>query len=229
MTRATNARIAGFAFLFYIAVGVSSLVLSGRATSGDAAPAKLASIARHSTDMGVVVVLTLLAGFSAVVLAATLYGLTSDEDPDLARLAFACRVGEGVLGVFPLSTLGLLWLGTAGRPDAPDPATVQALASLLKRVETWQSTTCAILFAVGSTLFSWLFLRGRLVPVAMAWLGVLASVLLVVLLPAQLAGFLGGVVTQAMWLPMLVFEVTLAVWLLVKGAAAPAARRTPGR
>lgn len=224
MTRATNARIAGVAFLFYIAVGVSSLLLEGRATSGDGVRATLASIARHTTDMGAVVVLNLFAGFSALVLAATLYALTRDADRDLALLAFACRVGEGVLGMFPLSTLGLLWLGTEAGPDAPASAAAQTLVPLLQRVGAWQSTTGAILFAVGSTLFSWLFLRGRLVPVALAWLGVLASLLLVALLPARLAGFLGGPLTQAMWLPMLVFEVTLAFWLLTKGAAAPASR-----
>jgi hypothetical protein len=34
MTRTTNARIAGFTFLFYIAVAFPSMVLLERATSG---------------------------------------------------------------------------------------------------------------------------------------------------------------------------------------------------
>jgi hypothetical protein len=50
----------------------------------------------------------------------------------------------------------------------------------------------AIFFAVGSLLFSWLLLRGRMIPVPLAWLGVLASVLLVVILPLQLAGLFDG-------------------------------------
>ena len=87
----------------------------------------------------------------------------------------------------------------------------------------------AIYFAVGSTLFSWLLLRGRMIPVALAWLGVVASAFLVVILFLQRAGLLGGGnwysgVTWLIWLPMLVFEVTLALWLLVKGVAAPARR-----
>jgi hypothetical protein len=41
-------------------------------------------------------------------------------------------------------------------------------------------------------------------------------------LPLQLAGFLRGQVTSLMWLPMLAFEVPLALWLFVKGAAMPA-------
>ena len=89
-----------------------------------------------------------------------------------------------------------------------------------------------IYFAVGSAIFSWLLLRGRMIPVALAWLGVIASVLLVMLLPLQIAGFFGGPrawsspVTWAVWLPLLVFELTLAVWLLFKGVAAPTPRQS---
>jgi Domain of unknown function (DUF4386) len=88
-----------------------------------------------------------------------------------------------------------------------------------------------IYFAVGSTIFSWLLLRGRMIPAGLAWLGVMASALLVLLLPAQIAGFFGGPrawsspVTWAVWLPLLVFELTFAAWLIVKGVAAPARRQ----
>ena len=103
-----------------------------------------------------------------------------------------------------------------------------ALLALTCRVLEATSGEAAIYFAVGSTLFSWLLLRGRRIPVALAWLGVFASVLLVVIQPLQLAGLFGGParwsasVTWLVWLPMLVFEVTLALWLIVKGVAMPA-------
>ena len=73
--------------------------------------------------------------------------------------------------------------------------------------------------------FCYLFVRARTIPLALAWLGLVASVLLVVVLPVQLAGFITGPVTYLVWLPMLVFEVTFALWLLIKGVAMPA---TPG-
>ena len=44
MTRTTNARLAGLAYLFYIAVGVSNEVLMYRATSVEGTAAKLARI-----------------------------------------------------------------------------------------------------------------------------------------------------------------------------------------
>ena len=224
MTRKTNARIAGFTFLFYIAVGITSMVRSGRASAGEGTAAKLASIAQHATYIRITVILTLLAGFSALVLAVTLFAITRDEDPDLAMLAMMCRVAEGITGVFVAGTLGLLWLATTGGANAPDTAAAQTLAAFLLRMDAW--SPAAILFAVGSTLFSWLLLRGRMIPVAMAWLGVFASVLLVVILPLQLVGLARAPITTFMWLPALIFELGLAMWLLIKGAAPPARRQS---
>ena len=224
MTRKTNARIAGFTFLFYIAVGITSMVLSGRATGGEGTAARLASIAQHATYIRITVILTLFAGFSALVLAVTLFAITRDEDPDLAMLAMMCRVAEGITGVFVAGTLGLLWLATTSGANAPDTAAAQTLAAFLLRMDAW--SPAAILFAVGSTLFSWLLLRGRMIPVAMAWLGVFASVLLVVILPLQLVGLARAPITTLMWLPALVFELGLAMWLLIKGAALPAPRQS---
>ena len=101
---------------------------------------------------------------------------------------------------------------------------VLALFALTCRIaEAIQYGESAIYFAVASLLFSWLLLRGMLIPTTLAQLGVLASALLVVILPAQLAGLFGGsmswasTITWLVWLPMLIFEVIFAVWLMFKG------------
>jgi len=79
MTRTTNARIAGFTYLFYIAAGISSMVLFGRAASGEGIAVKLAGIAQHATDVRVVFVLSLLTCFAALVLAVTLRATSGQE------------------------------------------------------------------------------------------------------------------------------------------------------
>ena len=220
MTRRTNSRLAGFAFLFYIAAGILGLVLFGRATGGELIAAKLAGIAGHETDVRLVIVLGLFQCFSALVLAVTLHALTREQDPDLAMLGLACRVGEGVIiGAGMQETIRLLWLATATGANAPQAEAAHALGSFLLKSDP---LTTATFFAVGSTLFAYLFLRGRMIPLPLAWLGVVASALLVVGLPLQLGGVLRGPVTQLIWLPMLAFEVPLGLWLLIKGAAAPA-------
>ena len=221
MTRATNARIAGFTFLAYIAAGITSMVLFARATHGEGVAAQLVTMAQHATDVRLTILLNLLMNLSALVLAVTLYAITREQDRDLAMLALTCRVAEGIAGMDVSGTLGLLWLATASEATALDAGAASAIgAFFLKTGETMGPS--ATFFAVGSTLFTWLLLRGRMIPVALARLGVLASVLLVVCLPLVLAGLLGGPVTSFMWLPMLLFEVVLALWLIIKGVRPPA-------
>ena len=217
MTRTTNARIAGLTFLVYIAAGITSMVVSRRATGGAAIAERLAAIAGHATAVGVLVLLGFVQCFSAIVLAVTLWAITRDEDNDLAMLGLTCRVGEGIIGGLSIpGILAVFSLATSTGTDPSATAAAQTLASYLLRTDVALPAT---FFAVGSTFFSWLLLRGRMIPTALAWLGVGASVLLVVCLPLTLAGFLDGPIVMLIWLPMLAFEVPLGLWLITKGVA----------
>lgn len=161
-----------------------------------------------------------VAGFTFLVYIAA--GLTSMNLNDQSQMADVLSL----LMSFSALVLGVT-LYALTRDQGPALAMVALVCRILEAVPVGEP---AIFFAVGSTIFSWLLLRGRLIPQALAWLGVLASVLLVVILPLQVAGLFGGStnwsasVTWLVWLPMLVFEVVLALWLLIKGVAMPAAR-----
>jgi len=219
MTRRTNATVAGIAYLLYIAVAYPSMLLSNRATSGEGMAAKLANMALHAADVRLAAVLSLIGCFCALVLAVTLYAITRDQDRDLAMLGLTCRVAEGIIGAASIPvTLGLLAIATAAGTDAPDPAAARAVGAFVLG-QSW--FIAATFFAVGSTLFSWLLLRGRMVPVWLAGLGIIASAVVAVALPLQATEVLTGLVTRLMWLPVAVFELVLAVWLIVKGVAAP--------
>jgi len=219
MTTRTNSRIAGFTFLYYIASGLTTMVMFGRATRGADIAAKLLSVAQHATEIRIVLVLLLTQCFSAIILGVALWALTRAYDPHLAMLALACRVGEGVLSATSIpATQSLLWLATASGKVAADAAAARTLGAYLL---TGDVALTATFFAVGSSLFCWLLLRGRMIPAPMAWLGLVASLLLVALLPLQLGGFVRGPIASLVWLPMLAFEVPFAIWLLVKGAASP--------
>jgi hypothetical protein len=178
MTRTTAARVAGFTFLFYIAVGIGATAGAFRG-----APAHAAVYAQNA---------------SAVVLALTLFAVTRVEQPAIAALGMIFRLAEGLLGP------ALAVTGVA----VSHPTLVGAT-----------------LFAVGSTFFCSLLLRGRMLPPAIAWIGVIASVVLVVGLPLQLAGLLHAPLTMLMWMPMLAFEVPGGLWLLAKGVPPRAADR----
>ena len=158
MTITTNARIAGIAYLAYIAAGVGSM-----AWRGNAGAAAVAGVAMS---------------FCALLLGVTLYAITRDQDRDLAMIAMLCRVLEAVPG------------------------------------------QGEIYFAIGNTIFCWLLLKGGLIPALLAKLGLVASAALSMLVLVQIGGLLGGPmsfrspVTWLVWLPVLIFELTFAYWLL---------------
>src|SRR5262245_55327158 len=171
MTLRNNSRVAGFAFLVYIAAALTGMVLAGRAASGGSIAEKLASLAQHVGMMRVAVLLQVLGCFCALVLAVTLYAITRDEDADVARLAASFRVAEGVIGAVSLQRMAeRLWLATASGTGAPDPGAANVLGAYLFQ----GSNLGATFFSVGSLLFTWLLLRGRIAPTWMAWLGVFA-------------------------------------------------------
>ena len=224
MTRQTSARIAGFTYLFYIAVAFPSMILFGKATAGTTVSEKLASVATHVTAMHWTIILSLLSAFAALTLAVTLYTITRVEDNEIAMFGLVCRVGEGIFGAIVIDTAGLLWLATTRGPASPDAAGTVAIAALLLKLGSWQTSGAATLFAVGSTAFCYLLLRGRMIPAPLAWLGVVGSAIVAIGVPLELIRVIGGSPAQLMWIPIALFEVTVAVWFLVKGVAPPRSR-----
>src|SRR5258708_39751446 len=146
--------------------------------------AKLAHIGQHAMNVRLSILIALLEGLSSLVLAVMLYGITRDEDHELAMLGLVCRVAEGVLGMLIIPNyLGLLWLANAGGgTGAPDIPTTNALrAFLMMPVPSVPIGT--IFFAVGGMVFSWILFRGRMAAVSMPWPVVSASGLLARVIP----------------------------------------------
>ena len=161
-----------------------------------------------------------VAGFTFLLYIAA--GLTSMALPDQSQMVDVLSL----LMSFSALVLGVT-LYALTRDQGPALAMTALACRVLEAVPVGEP---AIFFAVGSTIFSWLLLRGRMIPVPLAWLGVISSGLLAVILPLQVAGQFGGSmawadsITWIVWLPALVFEIALALWFLIKGVAMPSAR-----
>jgi hypothetical protein len=112
-----------------------------------------------------------------------------------------------------------------------------AMIAMLCRVIEAVPGQGEIYFAVGNTIFCWLLLQGRMIPAALAMIGLVSSAALSFLILIQTAGLLGGrmdwssPVTWFVWLPVLIFELAFAVLLLSKpgsfGSGARAHAATP--
>jgi hypothetical protein len=206
--------MAGTMYLAYIALAFPSMILYGRATRGTTIDMRLAQLAAHAAEMRIATILTVSTALVAITLAVGLYGITRDHDHELAVVALCCRVGEGVINA--IAAVGMLaLLSIAASTELLEPAATRGAAAVLMR-QNW-GMVGALLFACGSTVFSWLMLRGRVIPTRLAWLGVIASVILVIGLPMQIGGILRGSISQLMWIPMAAFEIPVGIWLIVKG------------
>jgi hypothetical protein len=222
MTRRANARIAGVSYLLYIAVAMPAMILMGRATAGATdIPGKLANLAQHLPQFRAAILLDLASCFCAIVLGVTLWAVTRKQDPDIAMFGLACRAAEGIMGgVGTQKSLFLLWLVSASGATAPDAGTASVLGTSLLRGGGGAGLG-AVFFSAGSLAFSWLLLRGRMIPAWLAWIGVIASISWLIGLPLQEVGLLGGQAVNVMYLLMLAFEVPVAFWLILKGADPP--------
>lgn len=79
-------------------------------------------------------------------------------------------------------------------------------------------TVSPIFLGLGSAAFSYLLLESRYVPRALAALGVFSSLLAVMcaLITIVFPGF--AAIATAGLIPLLIYEIVLGLWLLLKGA-----------
>jgi uncharacterized protein DUF4386 len=221
MTLRSNARLCGATYLLYIVTGIGSMILMNRIGGGGDVTAMLASIAQHATLYRAISLLVWLQFLYAVVLGVTLYALTRDQDRDLAVIAMCCRLVEGAMAAVSTSQrFEILSLARASATagTGADAAAAHALGTLM--LGTDGGGVAALCFSVAAMIFSYLFLRARSIPTWLAWLGVVSSALWLIGMPARMLGFLHGAAVYVMWIPMGIFEITLAVLLLVKGVTA---------
>ena len=221
MGYAVTARIAGLAFLVYIAAGLASLALTHMAGVGEGEIGeRLASMAANATLLRYAALLDLLCALCALLLGAALFAITSAHGAAAAAFAMSCRFIEAALIAASLSeTLDVLDLAVE-TPAAGEPALSVASYALQSEV-----LLTSVFFAVGSLVFAVLFVRARSIPRSLAWLGVFASLLLVIVLPLQLVGLLDDPRLAWAWAPMLAFEAPLGLWLLIMGVKSPDQRR----
>jgi hypothetical protein len=144
----------------------------------------------------------------------------------LAYIAFG--VGGMALGEYPglvavsnvATAFSALTLGVTLWAITRDVDRDLAMFAMLCRVLEAVPGQGEIYFAVGNTIFCWLLLKGAIVPAALAWIGLASSFALSALIVLQTAGMFGGrmqwssPVTWIVWLPVLIFELAFAAWLL---------------
>jgi len=188
------------------------------------APDFLSTISGNKTQIALGVLLELTNGLAVIGIAVAMYPIFRKQYEALALGYVALRIIEAVIIVSAvISPLALIALSQeyiiAG---APDTSYFQILGSSLLAVRAiWVSTMLAIFFGLGALLFYYLLFQTELVPRFISVWGFIAVALVLLW---NLVEFFGirisaGIVLA---LPMILNEIFLGIWLIVKGFNASA-------
>jgi hypothetical protein len=185
-------------------------------------PVDLAELAAHDNSVVVAALIEFIAAASGVGIAIALYPAVRPHNPSLALGSVAARLASGMLVlVGTLGLLGLLWLGQDALVSGSEGPATQAAVGVLLAIRTWAPLFLASLaFQLGAGMYYWLMYQGRLVPRWLSGWGLVAIALSVLAtlytaLTTQDFGLAG--LETALNIPILLQEMVLAGWLIVKG------------
>jgi len=215
------ARLAGAMFLFINAIGIfSEIIVRGSLLSGDITQVAQNIISSERLyRLSIVGDLVMFAG--GLVLIWALYVLLRPVNRDLALLAVFFRIVETAVSVAATlaSLIAVRLLSSAEYLKVFEADELHVLSRLARNAFGFGQDVGFIFFALGSTVFAYLLLRSRYVPLILAGWGVFASLLFTVY-NLVIIVFPGAVETlmYVSFAPIGIYEITLGFWLLLKGA-----------
>ena len=218
------AKVAGFLYLFLMVTGVfaefyarGSLIVSGDAVQ------TATNIAASERLFRIGTVGNLITFAGDAILGWALYVVLKPVNKNVALLAAFLRVAESAIcGVIALNDfVALRFLSGVNYLRAFDTAQLQALARVFVGVQSDGYRIGMVFFGLGSTVFGYLWFKSRYIPPGFAAWGIFASLLVaIVTLAMMVFPGLAPVVTPAYFVPIMIFEIALGLWLLVKGIRA---------
>jgi uncharacterized protein DUF4386 len=216
------ARIAGFAFLFAVAIVVLAnyginfrLIVPGNAVD------TARNILAHETLIRINIACNLIYVVTVVVLLAALYVILKPVDRNLALVAaFSRLVFALAWGVTAINMLGALrLLGDAAYLPVFKADQLQTLARLHIAASFDAYYVGLPFFGLASTVCSYLWFKSRYIPRGLAAFGVMSSAWCVICAFAFIVFPHFDDAINAYWfdVPMTLFELALGFWLLFKG------------
>ena len=213
------ARVAGVMYFFEV-FDMTAVVILSRVTSGANFLDVAQNVAASEMLYRVAMLLSIVGNLSTILLAAALYLTLRPVDDGLALIAMLFRLVESTLGLVVV-LLGFaalqVYLDGTHAPSS-QAGELGRLAELLSQTSASGIDVSVLCFAVGSTLFFYLFWRSAYVPRILAGWGLSGSVVALAafsgsLLFPQSSEVLRGIGA----VPIGVAEPVVGAWLLIRG------------
>ena len=218
-TNKRTARIVGVLFIAATVVSIlGTLIFLGPPLDD---PDYLVNVSANENQVVIGVLLEIIAAGAVAGTGITLFPIFKKHNEALALGYAAGRTVEGVFII--VSAIGALLLLTLSREyvaGAPDASHFQTLGTVLRAERDWNFLVGPnLVFSLNALMLSYMLYRSRLVP---RWLSVWGLVGAPLILAATLLRVFGVItlfspIAALLALPIAVFEMVLAVRLIVKG------------
>lgn len=216
------ARVAGFTFLSTIAIIVlANYGISFRLSVPGSAVDTARNIMANATLFRLNIACNLIYLVNVVVLLTALYIILKPVNQTLALVATFCKLVVAMMwGITALNMLGAMrLLGDASYLPVFKADQLQTLARL-QLSSSYDAYYVGLPFwGLASTIYSYLWFKSRFIPRGLAAFGVISSAWCVFCAFAFIVFPHFSATVNASWfdMPLVLFEMALGLWLLVKG------------
>ena len=174
----------------------------------------MTNIANNALQMRASIVLDMITAIGIVMLGSLLFVTLKKQNGKIALVALGLYLIEAaILAVSRIPAFALL-LVSQESVIAGHPAHLQTLGNLFYESQSFGIELHMLPFALGATMFYYLFFKSGFIPRVLSLLGLVAAPLALI---GTLFGLLGYNVPLVVFLPNLPFELGVGLWLMVKG------------
>ena len=209
-------RFLGAAFLLQAVASLVSGLISPASSLivSDNIIETMTNIANNALQMRASIVLDMITAIGIVMLGSLLFVTLKKQNGKIALVALGLYLIEAaILAVSRIPAFALL-LVSQESVIAGHPAHLQTLGNLFYESQSFGIELHMLPFALGATMFYYLFFKSGFIPRVLSLLGLVAAPLALI---GTLFGLLGYNVPLVVFLPNLPFELGVGLWLLVKG------------
>jgi hypothetical protein len=208
-------RLLGAAFLLQaIGAAVWDLILLQPLIVSGNIIESMTNIANNALQMRASIVVAMITAIGIVMIGVLMYVILKKQNRKIAIVAMGLYLVEAaILAVSRIPAFALLRISQES-VIAGHPAYLQTLGNLFYESADFGAWLHMLPFALGATLFYYLFYKSGFLPRGLSLLGIIAAPLALIGTPFLLLGY---DIPLVVFLPNLPFELGIGVWLMVKG------------
>jgi hypothetical protein len=208
-------RLLGAAFLLQaVASLIWAIFLLPPLIVSDSITDTMTNISNNALQMRASIVIAMITAFGIAMIGVLMYAILKKQNRNIAIVAMGLYLLEAAtLAASRIPAFALLRISQES-VIAGHPAYMQTLGNLFYESAEFGDWLHMLPFALGATLFYYLFFKSGYIPRFLSLFGLIAASLALIGTPFVLLGY---AVPRFVFIPNLLFELTIGVWLMVKG------------